>query len=408
MDKPPPGKYGRKNRASRTRKRKYYGRKSNTTSEGDIPEVVLTQEALTEEESVEIVQPVHLNIIEDRVRETGSTSASAKKLKTINEPEIEVDAPIDCNIIINTALFINLFEKLSKCPECGGKVYIRHEAKKKKGLAHFFSIKCSSEICDWADCLPTSRTVKSAKKGQKSYELNLRTCIAFQEMGKGYKNIRDFCKIMNIPPPMDSKSYRKNFTILYRAYTEVAFKSTTDAALQVEASMDESGVKNITASFDGTWQRRGYASLNGVVGCISQGKVVEYELLCKVCPQCKYWHSKQPSDEYEEWKRYHHCSINHTGSAGSMEAAGVNSIYNRSVLTRKLRYTTYLGDGDSKSFQDMVKLNPYPGHTLNKLECIGNVQKRVGARLRTYKAVHKKVLSDGKKLCGAGRLTNKQ
>ena len=60
MDKPPPGKYGRKNRASRTRKRKYYGRKSNTTSEGDIPEVVLTQE----EESIEIVQPVHLNIIE--------------------------------------------------------------------------------------------------------------------------------------------------------------------------------------------------------------------------------------------------------------------------------------------------------------------------------------------------------
>ena len=85
-----------------------------------------------------------------------------------------------------------------------------------------------------------------------------------------------------------------------------------------------------------------------------------------------------------------------------MEAAGVNSIYNRSVLTRKLRYTTYLWDGDSKSFQDMVKLNPYPGHTLSKLECIGHVQKRVGARLRTYKAVHKKVLSDGKKLCGAG------
>ena len=90
--------------------------------------------------------------------------------------------------------------------------------KRKGDLLTFFSIKCSSEICDWADCLPTSRTVKTAKKGQKSYELNLRTCIAFREMGKGYKSIRDFCKIMNIPPPMDPKSYRKNFTILYRAF----------------------------------------------------------------------------------------------------------------------------------------------------------------------------------------------
>ena len=113
-------------------------------------------------------------------------------------------------------------------------------------------------IRDWADCLPTLATVKSAIKGQQSYEINLRTCIAFRELGIGYKSIRDFCMIMNIPPPMDSKSYCKNFTRLYRAYTEVAFKSTTDAAIEVEAPVDESGAKNVTESYDGTWQRRGY------------------------------------------------------------------------------------------------------------------------------------------------------
>ena len=59
---------------------------------------------------------------------------------------------------------------------------------------------------------------------------------------------------MNVPPPMDSKSYRKNFPRLYRAYTEVAFKSTTDAAIEVNASVDETGVRNVTASFDGKWQ----------------------------------------------------------------------------------------------------------------------------------------------------------
>ena len=52
------------------------------------------------------MQPGALNIIGEGVRETRGTSASAKKLKTINESVIEVDAPIDCNVIINTALFI--------------------------------------------------------------------------------------------------------------------------------------------------------------------------------------------------------------------------------------------------------------------------------------------------------------
>ena len=126
----PPGKYGRKNRASRSLKRNFHGNKCSVPVEEDIAEVVSTQETLPEEESIEIVQPVALNILEEGVRETRGTSASAKKLKTINESEIEVDASID---VIITAICIYIFEKLSKCPEFGDKVDIRHDAKKEKG-----------------------------------------------------------------------------------------------------------------------------------------------------------------------------------------------------------------------------------------------------------------------------------
>ena len=85
---------------------------------------------------------------------------------------------------------------------------------------------------------------------------------------------------------------------------------------------DETGIRNIKASFDGTWQRRGYSSLNGV-GCISNRKIIDYEVLLEICPQCKYWSRRKNTPEYEEWKSNHNCAINHTGSAGSMEAAGV-------------------------------------------------------------------------------------
>ena len=105
---------------------------------------------------------------------------------------------------------------------------------------------------------------------------------------------------------------------------------------------------------------------NGVVTCISEGKVLDHGVLCEVCPQCKYWNKKKNTAEYEDSKLYHDCTMNHTGSAGSMEAAGVVSIFKRSVETTKLRYTTYLGDGVSKSFKDIVELIFFLGHEVEK------------------------------------------
>ena len=73
--------------------------------------------------------------------------------------------------------------------------------------------------------------------------------------------------------------------------------------------------------------------MNGVVGGISNGKIIDYEVLCKICPQCKYWNRRKNAPEYVEWKLNHNCAINHTGSAGSMEDAGVLNIFKRSVKT---------------------------------------------------------------------------
>ena len=42
------------------------------------------------------------------------------------------------------------------------------------------------------------------------------------------------------------------------------------------------------------------------------------------------------------------------------------------------------------------------------MECLGHIQKRVGARLRKLKATNKSLLSDGKRLGGVGRLTDKK
>ena len=63
--------------------------------------------------------------------------------------------------------------------------------------------------------------------------------MAFREIGSGYKSIQEFCKLMDIPPPMDSKSYCKSFTKLYRAYTAAPYDSITDTAKEVLGTPNE-------------------------------------------------------------------------------------------------------------------------------------------------------------------------
>ena len=80
----------------------------------------------------------------------------------------------------------------------------------------------------------------------------------------------------------------------------------------------------------------------------------------------------------ETFKTQHDCQINHHGSAGSMEGVGVITCFKRSLVRNQLRYTTYIGDGDSSSYASVVEANPYPGIDNIKNECVGHVQKRVG------------------------------
>ena len=277
------GKYGRNKRASHKRNRKYYGNQK------------LEVKVETESVPVELDQP--LDEVMQEVYTTTPMSASAKKLMAIDVP-VSIE-PVECNVVINTHLLTEFFIKLIKCPECSENVDIYHDNHNKKDLAHCFAVKCTSELCDWSDTFSTSKTLTSNQRGRKSYETNLRS---FREIGRGYQSILNFCKLVNMPPPMDKKSYRKTFTKLYRAYSNVAYQSTSKAAEDISITPEADGIKNVTVSFDGTWQRRGYSSLNGVVTCISEGKVLDYEVLCKVCPQCKYWNKKKTTAVYEEWK----------------------------------------------------------------------------------------------------------
>ena len=71
---------------------------------------------------------------------------------------------------------------------------------------------------------------------------------------------------------------------MHSAYVEASSKSMKLAGMfslcNEGTSPDADGVKVVTANVDGSWQRRGYTSLNGVVTAIANGKCID---ICKPC-----------------------------------------------------------------------------------------------------------------------------
>ena len=118
-----------------------------------------------------------------------------------------------------------------------------------------------------------------------------------------------------------------------------------------------SHIVNIAVSVDGTWQRRGYSSKIGIVFVIAveTGEVVDYEIKCLYCQQCATQKCKLSLEAFNAWYEKHepYCKINHEGSSSAIETVAAVEMFLRSISKRSLRYTTYVGDGDSSSFANV-------------------------------------------------------
>lgn len=113
---------------------------------------------------------------------------------------------------------------------------------------------------------------------------------------------------LGLPPPVAFSEWTKDVERLGKITKELASKSMDQAAREA-ASM--SNMSDITVSCDGTWQRRGFSSKNGVATVITHsagkpGKVVDTEVLSNYCFTCASHKDSIPPE--------HSCVKNHEGS----------------------------------------------------------------------------------------------
>ena len=163
---------------------------------------------------------------------------------------------------------------------------------------------------------------------------------------------------------MSYPTFREMNNEVGKVCSDIASESVLRGACELRGDKHDEETCDIAVSCDGTWQRRGYSSLNGVLTIISvdTGKVIDYEVMSKKYAQCTSWRSRKDTEEYEFMATHEsQCLINHQGSASTMESKGVVTRFKRSVDKYNALYTQYLGDGDTKSYQKVVKKDPYNG-----------------------------------------------
>lgn len=379
-----------------------YTKKSSNKVEEKPPQQTSHEEA--EEEQPQQTHPDQAtNLIETGTTEESNsydqpkrTPVSFSKVQHIQtDTPKQADPRITGYRIVDVELLSDVIEILC-CPTCKMSTLRLHENfSKKKGLASILALKC--ENCNF------EKEFSSSRQAGKGYDINRRILYSMRSLGQGYSGIEKFTTHMNLPPPMTQNNYDKLVKTVEKAVHEVAEDSMKDAADELRGDSPQKFI-DVDISGDGSWQRRGYSSFNGTFTTISlqTGKILDIEVMSRYCKACALKEDLRKTDQnaYDKWMKSHqaHCKLNHIGSAGAMEITGVTRIFNRSIEKRGLRYTKFLGDGDSKAYDTIQSF--YPGKTTEKLECVGHVQKRVGTRLRNLKKTVKNI-------GGKGKLTDK-
>ena len=119
------------------------------------------------------------------------------------------------------------------------------------------------------------------------------------------------------------------------------------------------------------------------------GLVMDIHVSTKYYQSCRQWRERSKRhkisiEAFQAWQGSHapHCPINTDRSAPGMKSEAVVHLWQLSVVKNGLQHSTFVGDGDSKSFSAVTSAQPY-GHAVSivKEECVGHVQKRMGSHL---------------------------
>lgn len=219
-------------------------------------------------------RPLNRYVMEN---EEASTSTSAKKLKSSETVDFDVNAFFRYRLINFVSVFSAISEVV-KCKECGGDINFTETSV--RGLGFKLKVNCAKCEAVLINSCPLI--------GGKAYDVNRRLVFAFRLLGIGLAGIEKFCGTLDLPKPIFRSFYDKvvnDIHIATKTICEMSMKTAVEESKKLEKA------EEFTVSGDGTWMKRGYSSLLGVSTLISfySGKVLDLIVKCSYCKACEFW-----------------------------------------------------------------------------------------------------------------------
>ncbi|XP_018403393.1 PREDICTED: uncharacterized protein LOC108780253 isoform X1 [Cyphomyrmex costatus] len=324
-----------------------------------------------------------------KISET-SPSTSSKKITGSDDFDVVV-IPTHVYSIINFNLVFSALSNILKCKICDGDVTFGK--KDEQGLGFQLAIQCHCGDNFINSC---------ARIGNKeAYEINRKFVFIMRLLGIGLHGINCFIGLMDLGKSMNTKTYYAAIENIFRS-TKAVFDEVVKKAGREEKEQNiENGFEEdkFIVSGDGSWRKRGFSSLFGVITLIGHfsNKVLDLVVKSSFCKACVTWKNKLNTAEYENWYSEHkeECSANH---AGKMEVNAILEMFARAEDIHDVKYKQYIGNGGTKTFKTLLKQDS----EVEKKECVNHVQKRMAARLRNLKITNKSICKEN-----VGNLTNK-
>ncbi|XP_076467178.1 uncharacterized protein LOC143298248 [Babylonia areolata] len=200
-------------------------------------------------------------------------SASRRKIEIMNPVAYNGEVEDQNWTLLHVFQLTRLMSDPS-CPECGETgLSVSVREREKAGFAAKLAMCCDG--CGYEKCEFSSPRTGFNDKKNTGFEVNNRMTMLSHELGGSYTALQTFSTVMGIPG-MHLKTFQAHdkkvtaaeiesgSTLLERtAATIQQAYAETDEDLQGALDKGENPVINISVSYDGTWQKRGFTSLYG-------------------------------------------------------------------------------------------------------------------------------------------------
>ena len=251
--------------------------------------------------------------------------------------------------------------------QCGSEIALIGE--KRAGLASIISSQCSK--CAFNIPLRSSQRV-IGPKGNSQWEVNLAAVWGQMSTGGGHSKLNETMSVIGIPvmAPKNFISIERSIGLWWQQQlqgimAEAGREELVEKRLAEERNDFHEGVPAVTVVVDGGWSKRShrhsYNAKSGVGIIIGQstGKLLFMGVRNKYCTACT---QGVPRDK-------HICFKNWSHSSSEMEPDIILEGFKQAEKVHGVRYTRFIGDGDSSVHSTLIQCVPGWGRYIKKMEC---------------------------------------